>query len=438
MANIQKKATLSCLSCTALALSFPAMAEVNFSLNLESTYTDNADRMFIGTVSERQDRLSLITDIDYQNSWLTSNIDYQITQLLFDKDTQEDRLELDGEANLLFGQENGRFNVTLNNTKRQVLSSPGELALADNFQTRDITTVQPRLNIFQNQADIFYITGTYRLVNFDENESQQPSFDTTNEGLELAWARRISKVDTVTLSIQHLDIGFDDLSNSDFQYQSALIRYTTKLRQLSYSIAAGYNTSEPDAGPDNSSPQWEISVEYDGGANRLSFLSEGFQTDTSRGNQNNLLSGAQSPLSLGNGVTTIADTYDRKAHTLSWSNSSLCNRCELTLTGSISSESYNQQTDQNSDQVLAFMRGNYRLDRRSGLSLSYRYQKVDFDTAGSGNSFNSDTYGLSYDRQLSENFTVRLSAEQIERSGDTNADSYDETSISAAFNYRFR
>ena len=184
------------------ALSLPAVAEVNFSASIASRYTDNANRAFASPISERQDRLSLSTDIDYQNSWLSTDIDYSITQLLFDKNSQEDRLELDGEANFLFGQENGRFNVSLENSKRQVLSNPGQVAVADNLQTRDITSIQPRLNIFQDQADTFSITAAYNMVNFDRNEALQASFDTTSTGAVLAWSRRVSKVDTLTLRAQ--------------------------------------------------------------------------------------------------------------------------------------------------------------------------------------------------------------------------------------------
>ncbi|MGS2724316.1 hypothetical protein ACVBEJ_11270 [Porticoccus sp. GXU_MW_L64] len=424
----------------ATIISTPIAADVSFSVDLESLYTDNAQRIGAGNVSERQDRLSLSTDISHQNSWLNANINYRATQLLFDKDSQEDRLELDGQADFLFGSETGRFNVSLNNSKRQVLSNPSQTAIADNLQTRDVTTIEPRLNIFQDQADTFSVVGTYSIVNFDRNESAQTSFDTTTTGASLSWARRISKVDTLTLTAQHQDIEYDDLIGQDYQLQSALLSYSTQLRQLSYTIAAGYNVSKPDIGEDDSSPRWEISVQYDSGANVFSFLSEAAQTDPSRGNQNQLLLGSTDQLSLGNGITTIAGTFDRKSHTLTWTNSSLCKRCTVTLTGGLSSEDYSEQSTLNSDndQLLASIRWGYQLTRASNLSASFTYRDTDFDSATAPLSgFDSNSIQIAYNRQIAENFSLRLNATQTDRSGEVTPGDFDETSVSVAVSYQF-
>ena len=424
----------------ATIISTPLAAEVNFAVDLESLYTDNARRIDTGNLSERQDRLSLSTDISHQNSWLSANIGYRLTQLLFDKDSQDDRLELDGQADLLFGNEAGRFNVSLNNSKRQVLSNPSQTAIADNLQTRDVTTVEPRFNIFQDQADTFSITGTYSIVNFDRNESAQASFDTTTSGGSLSWARKISKVDTLTLSAQHLDVEYDDLVGQDYQYQSAVLSYSTQLRQLSYTIAAGYNVSKPDIGEEDSSPRWEISAQYNSGANVFSFLSEASQTDPSRGNQNQLLLGSTDQLSLGNGITTIAGTFDRKSHTFTWANTSLCNRCTFALTGSLSSEDYSEQATSNNDndQLLASISWSYQLSRISDLSASFTYTDTDFDSASAPLSgFDSNTIQIGYSRQIAENFSLRLNASQTDRSGEVTSGDFDETSVSVAASYQF-
>ena len=232
-------------------------------------------------------------------------------------------------------------------------------------------------------------------------------------------------------------VEFDDFSDADYDYQSATLQFATQLRQLSYSITAGYNVTNPDIGPDDGSPRWEVSAEYDSGANRIQLLTEAFQTDTSRGNQNSLLALGQPQLALGNGTTVVADTFDRKAHTISWTNTSLCTRCTATLTGSYSTESYNQQTDLNNDQLLASVEVSYQLSRLSRVRAGYRFQETDFDTNNILPSFDSDTIELSYNRQITDSFDLRISASQTERNGELIADGFDETSVSVTANYQF-
>ena len=420
-----------------LVISFHTTAEVDLSINLESLYSDNANRAASSTTSERQDRLSLDIGINHQNSWLTTDINYQLFQLLFDKDTQDERLELNGNANFLFGQQDGRFSVSLNNTRQQILGNPGQVAVSDNFQTRDTTSIAPRWNIFQDQADTFSITGTYSVVNVDQNESTLASFDTTSSGASLSWARKISKVDTVTLSATHLDVEYDDLVGQDYQYQSAFIQYSTELRQLSYSIGVGYNTSDRDSGSRDGSLQWEVNVSYDSGVNRFSFLSESAQTDPSRGNQNALQLGRQELPALGNGITNIVDTFDRTTHSFSWANSSACTRCDITLTGSYSSEDYSEQADQDNSQLSLSLSGDYQLTRASSVNVRYTYQETDFDSANSFSDFDSDTFEMGYSQQINKDLSLRIVARQIERSGDFPASSYDETNVSLSIGYRF-
>ena len=332
-----KNITLTALSGSLLAMSGPVLANnIDFAVGLESAYTDNANNTASNPVSERQDRLSLSAEGEYKNNWLTAELGYQISQLLFDKDTQDDRTELEGSASALFGKENGRFNFTIANSKRQVLGNAGELSVSDNYQTRDVTSLQPRLNIFQDQADTLSITGLYSAVNFDQNQSTQDSFDTTSTGAELAWRRNLSKVDSISLIAQHQEIEYDDLAGEDYEYQSVVLRYATELRQLSYSVALGYNVTDPDTGSEDSSLQWEVSVAYDSGGNQISLLSESYLTDPSRGNQNSLLEDGSNQVALGNGSTAITDQYNRRAHTLTYSTSQLCNLCTLTLTASYS------------------------------------------------------------------------------------------------------
>ncbi|MDM3870600.1 hypothetical protein QSV34_04475 [Porticoccus sp. W117] len=408
---------------------------LDIELGLETAYTNNANFSFSNKLSERQDRLTARATGKYKNTWLSSDIDYRISQLLFNKDSQDNRIELDGTANILLGAENGRFNVAINNSKRQVLGNASETPSADNQQTRDVTSILPRFNIIQNQADQLSIAGIYSAVNFDQNQSTQDSFDSTSTGVELLYSRNISRVDTISAVIQQLEVEYDDIS-VEYDYQSALLRYSTDLRQLDYSIAIGYNSVDPSIGPKDNAIQWELSAAFDNGVHQVTFLSESYLTDPSRGNQNSILQDGLDQVALGNGFTAIVDQYNRTAHTLSYSTSSLCKLCNVSFTISASEEEYNVQTQEDNDELFITLGGSYQLSRSSEIGISLSRQEATYEPGSTLSSFDADIVSLHYNKELNRNLDISFLISQNERTGSTTQDSFDEKRAVLGITYR--
>ena len=213
-------------------------------LGVESEYTDNANKSREQKISERQDQANLRLGLAHENSWLKLEGNYNASERRFDKDSQESRSRLEGESRLELGKAQDPAQLSISNSRRTQLNNPDDDNLLSNTDEREIWTAEPRLRWRTSDANTLSLRGTYSDIRFRDNAER----DSDRKGGSLLWQRQISPSDSLTLSGQFFDIGFDARPELDYELTRANLTYQVQLRRLGYRLQLGYEESDRENG----------------------------------------------------------------------------------------------------------------------------------------------------------------------------------------------
>ena len=134
--------------------------------------------------------------------------------------------------------------------RSKLLSTPDAIDISDNQDGRETLSVIPRLKKRMSSSDLVIASVDYTQTHFLKNRLN----DSERLSALLNWLHQSSEVNQLNLQVQRTDISFDQFPSADYIYSSAVATYSTQLRKLAYTLAAGYNRSERSDDETYSSP----------------------------------------------------------------------------------------------------------------------------------------------------------------------------------------
>lgn len=402
---------------------------IDLEVSATSRFTDNARRTNIDPISERQDTYGLNLVGDYSNSLLALDANYRATENRFDKESQPDRSMVEGNANLLIGKEHHPADLLLSHSRRSLLGTPDQVSLLQNEDEREIFSAVPTLRLRLGSVDDFLVRGDVSTIDY----RYASEFNSERKGGSLIWQHQFSEISNTEVSVQHTEISYDVLPQSDYEYQRAAISYSTQLRQLSYLISIGYNTAKPELGEEFSAPSYMLEMDYNSGFNTISLYLNQQITDTSLGNGNR---GELGNINLGEAGGVGVDQFESRVAELRWRNQGLCGRCSVYASLLYQEDDYqtlNEDTSQNA--VTAGI--DYRIFRASTLGVRVLSSEREFEEDVARTAFRETSASIEYRHTFINDIGLSVFASVLKSDSDAEALEYEENVYGASLSYTF-
>ena len=387
-------------------------------VSVVSAESDNAFKSTEDTIDERQDAYVLSLTGNYANDFLTTEVNYTGSDERFAKASQEERRFLEGRSMLLLGALTDPADIEFKHSRTSLLSTPDAINLSNNQDERESLSVIPRLKKRVTAADLLIASVDYTQIHFLKNDLN----DSERSSAQFNWVHQSTQVSELNFLVQRTDIGFDNFPDADYVYSSAVATYSTQLRKLSYTLAAGYNRSEPSTGDTYGSPTYALSVAFKDPLNSLQLMLAQSITDSSMENGNLAF---VSPIIDGESTYKV-DQIKRRNASLSWGSNFICDKCSLSVSVHRGVDDYVVLPDEINIQgaSVAFT---YNLSKRSAVSLRSSSSEQEFVGELLGRDYTIDRTTLDYRYDFDGGFSLRFFAEQEERGSENNATTYQET-----------
>jgi hypothetical protein len=399
-------------------------------LEASSRYSDNATKASEeqNTIEERQDRYQLELSGLYENALVELGANYVASANIFQKESQDDRNLLEGDSHLRLGKPTQLFDLLLTHSRRSLRTSAEDLDLLANRDERQMLSVIPSFHLGATSADRFLVIGNYTKVDYRFNENRNSEYT----GANLVWQHDFSRAHGIELSGQHTEVDFEYFPAVDYQYQAAMFSYHTSLRNLSYTLAAGYNQSKRDLDDvENSAPSFRVEVGYDTGVHQLSVYAEQRITDSSVGDGNRGELGMPRPGDLSAGTL---DQIKRRSLELSWGTQALCDRCEMRVFANARKDEF-LSSPQNNDEVGGGANLSYRFSHAARIGA--RWTRRDQDVVRNNENIKLNRSAIEYRYEFRSGIGLAVFAEHEKSKSNSGQQDYEETIGGLSLSYQY-
>lgn len=385
------------------------------SVSVKSAESDNATKSIEDPIVERQDTYLLTLSGDYDNTFLKTEVDYTGSDERFEKDSQESRSYLEGSSMLLLGALTDPMDIQFNHSRTELLGTPDAIDITNNQDERETLTVIPRVKKRISSSDLVIASVDYTQVGFLKNSLN----DSERTSAQLNWLHQSTKVSQLNFQVQRTDIAFEEFSDADYVYSSAVATYSTQLRKLGYTVAAGYNRSERSNDETYGSPTYAFSITYNDTLNSLQLMVSQAITDSSMGGGN-----FSNP---GSGVDSAykVDQIERKNASITWLGNFICDKCSLAVSVNKGVDDYVVLPDEIESQggALDF---SYSISKKSSFSLRASKSEQQFVGDLVGQDYVLNFASASYRYEFDTGISLRFFVEQEERESDDAMKEYKE------------
>lgn len=407
--------------CGSVLAAGPAHAltrHVDAFVDVSTEYTDNAKKSSIDDpLSERQDRVTLGGRGGYQSQQVDFSANYTFAQYHYSEDSQPNRNMLEGQSSLYLGKNSKLFELTLMHTRKGVLGEPDQLELLRNYDEREIFSAYPGLHYLLTPVDMLFAYVIYSDTNYRRNNHR----DSRQEGASLGWTHRLSPLDSFTVNLSSAEYTFPAAKDRSYRHDNMMVSYNRELRNLTYSLGAGYNWSEIDSTRDYSSPAYQAEVAYKNDTAGISLYADRMITNTSMGDGHRFDPGNIDRGDVGSGEI---DQIDRKNVHLDIHSNMLCRQCTFNIGFRWRSDDYLELPDSNIERG-ANIGFSYEFVGGTRASLQFSRQKRSFST-GQRSSYELDRQAFILSRNFYRDIAVRVFVEKENRDAGELTGNYDE------------
>lgn len=433
--NQKKTAGLMGLALISSLASNLVVAEVSGSVRATSHVSDNTLKQPDNKMpqEERQDFYDAALAINYENTLLESEVNYQLHARKFADHSQGDDEYVDGNSLLVIGKADAPASLRLEHSRIQLLSTPDAVDLLQNQQEREIISAMPELRSRFSGADYVFVRGLASVVRFPDSGFQ----DSKRNGYVVGWFRPTSPVGNLELTVQQTDINYDNTPEADYTYSTAMATYKLALRKLTYRIGVGYNRSAPGSGDAQSEPSYILGAEYQSGYQQLNVEVLRQLTDTSIGSGNN-----QTSLPGNDGFIALPERVDRTRAEVRWATEIVCERCSFSVGGVLLKDDYLSKSQQTKSVQYDVALG-YSFSVASNLHLRYGKMDSQFEygnQVASGSVMSDYTLtsaAIEYVYRFRSGIELRVLGRKEERESDNPIGAYDENVYGAGIGYSF-
>lgn len=335
-----------------------------------------------------------------------------------------------GDADLTLGSDSSRLVGGLSYSAEEDLIDLRQGRTPDNLDFRSISAgrmllrsrnPQNRFSVFANAANVEY-------------EVRQ-QLESSQHGGGVIYQRALSPTSLVSLEFSGYALDYKIIDDASYDYYLVTTRWQRAMRKLQYEIAIGGNTVIRKE-EEKSSPYYELRVDWREPANSYLVSFEQFLTDTSQGSaRGGGESGGVIDPSDGR-LNNVVDQYRFQEAALTWSNSSLCRRCNSSLRMMWQREDYQVFKEENNTQRQYVVELGYRVGRRLSLLLSAVQANLQNDnTSASRADYTEHRFRLSAVRnQLAKRGRLEIFAQTLSRDFDEGK-GYDQDLVGLRFDW---
>lgn len=402
---------------------------------------DNANR---NTTKEGQiDELQTTTDIrldaqfDQYEKW-QGGINYRWSQTEYNKDTQVKKPALTGNTNILFGSAVDFYSVNLIHTSRELLINPSDTGISSNLDSKNSLTAALSLKTKRTRPSQFALTLAQTHIIFDTFKQN----NTERSKADINFSRRMTPLNSGGINLSHTEVVYPDHPKSDFQSNLLFTYFQRQLRTLNYYVAFGLNKSQSELSDDNS-PYAQLRIAYSSGANRLSFDASSEMTDNSQGSNNQGATNAsnqqvQNPETgevSSDGSLTVRDQIERNTINLSFSSSSPCSKCSLSIQGSYFRDEYLNTPSANSLNASTMLGFAYRLRSSTSLKLDIKHSEFKLTAQPDTSGYDQNTARATWSWQARSSLSTSVFMQALKRDNNTRGH-YSSNSVGVSISYQ--
>ncbi len=396
--------------------------DTTLSLGAGVDHTDNSLKS-LNKMSELERSVDAVLTATHRGSDITTDVDYTVTRIDFDKDTQSDETTTEGDASISYEQIKKTLIWTLSNSQRNIVRDKQFADTQDNRDQRSATQLQSTFIMRPSTVDSISTSLSYTDIQYDDSSQR----DSDSIGADIAWDRTLSATDNLLMNLAYSDIDFGN--QLDYKYYSAAVGYQVTLARLNYRLLLGYNEQDRDGDNNNGGLLDAVfNYSYGGSSWSLSLLQE--LTDTSQDSDDSGLSELDQF-----GASDVADSLERTSAEFTYSNTILCGVCGFSLSLLGEQERFDS-FDNDSDEVAVSSSFSYQLSRLTRASADVEYRQFTFKGNNTRTNYDIIVYGLNMSRLLTKDLSVSLRFAYEERSSDSPAEDYDELSGGISLTYQ--
>jgi hypothetical protein len=319
--------------------------------------------------------------------------------------------------------------LLLTHTRRALLGAPDELDLARNRDARDITTAQPMLRWRLSGADSIVLSGSFSQVSYRINDEK----DSEQSGAQLAYIRKISKIDRIELVAQQHSVKFDGAPDANYDYQSVGALYTVQLNHFGYSLQVGENRAIPDSDEESySHPSYDVEATYNSGINTIKLVANQIITDSSMGDGNRQSIGDQNISASSVGI----DIINLRTLEFSWSSTGLCDQCIVGVNTVKHTEDYEVLTEDGDERSIGAS-FSYKLTRAADIHFDISRLKRVFSDEGTRADYTANRGRISYEYSFINQLKFKIYTQLEQRDSAGSTQNYDERVSGLNISYSF-
>ncbi len=418
-------------SASALAAPTESVAQdFGATLSLSAQHTDNALKTETDKLSEQQNQLAASAFAIYNNEYLALDANYAVSEMRYEKDSQQPRTRTIGKTDLVLGKAHNPFDLKISHSIQKLPKTSTALELEEEIDEKQILTVQPGFRTRITGADNFFINANATEVRYRFEEQKNSSRTGGSAGI----THGFSAVDSLTFYVTQSDVEFEFNPDVDYSQTMAVLALDTRLRKLSYRIEAGQSRTDSSRLGKNNDPYYALDINYDTGLHRFALSANQQITDSSRG-----FSAGTMPGEITGGSDVTADQLDQvllRHAELRWTSSALCGRCNAYL--SVFRDEHEFQSLERDEERSGGALGlSYQLSRNATLGVNASRTEQVVGGTVNDNEFTLDQLTLYYNYAFSGGVRLRLFGTQYERSAEDNFGNYEELRAGITLGYTF-
>ncbi len=433
-----KKSPIAILAAScASAVAFAAPANTNkagsdfgASVFVSAQQTDNALKSKEDKISELQNQLGATVFAAYENDYIALNSDYSLSEMRYEKDSQQARTSTVGRTDFTLGKPHHSFDLNISHSLQKLPKFSGALDLEENNDEKQVLSVQPGFRTRITPADNFFINANATEVEYRFEEQKNSS----RRGGTVGLVHGFSAVDSLTVYVSQTDITFDFNPDVDYKQTMAVVAFDTRLRKINYRIEAGQSRTDSSRLGVSDDPYYVFQLNYDAGYNQLTFAFNQQVTDSSRG-----FDAGTMPGEIASGSDVTADQVDQvllRHAELRWSSGALCGRCDFYISAYRDEHEY-QSLDRNEERFGAALGLNYQLSRNARVGANISRADQDLMSSINQNKYTLDQLTAYYNYSFVNGLNIRLFATEYKRSAEASIDEYSELRAGITVGYRF-
>ncbi|QEY11299.1 hypothetical protein [Cellvibrio sp. KY-YJ-3] len=418
---------------SASALAAPtevAGSDFGATISLSAQQTDNALKTQTDELSEQQNQLMASAFALYNNEYIALNSDYAVSQMRYEKDSQEERTTTIGKTDFVLGKPHNPFDLKISHSLQKLPKSSAALELESNTDEKQILSVQPGFRTRITGADNFFINANATEVEYRFEEQKNSS----RTGVSTGVIHAFSAVDSLSVYLTQSDVEFEFNPDVDYSQTMAVVALETRLRKINYRIELGQSRTDSSRLGKSDDPYYAVQMNYDAGHHQLGLAFNQQITDSSRGFDANA-----APGEIPGGSDVTADQLDQvllRHAELRWSTSVLCGRCDFYL--SVYRDEHQFQSLERDEERLGGALGlGYQLSRSATLGFNASRVENKFAATVNDSEFTLDQITVYYNYAFAGGFNLRLFAAEYERSSVDASNEYQELRAGATIGYRF-